>query len=480
MNALMTNDGWFNETTLHPLGLAFLMTAIVAQLFVPRRFALVPLLAIICVTGPAQRIALASIDLNFLRLMVLAGWIRILARNELRPLRWNALDIAFIAWAACSAFMGTLQKGTFGSMIYWSGFAYDAFGIYFLARMLVRDWRDVRSFGQAAALASIPMMLAFSYERITGSNPFAIFGGVPAETTVRMGVPRCQGPFTHPILAGVFWTALMPLMGAIWVRGGANRALALAGVGSAIAIVFMCGSATPLLSAAAGVMAAALILVRRWIRIVQILALGGLAALQLAMISPVWHLMARGNIVDGATGWYRYRLMQDFFVHFGDWWLMGTQDRSTWWNNGRWAITNEYVMQGLEGGLLGLLLFITVIIVAFMAVGRTWRHADRPQVLLRPGNDGAGVAQVVERGGRRERVVLAWALGVLLAVHVVSFLSVTNFGQAIFVWYVPLGMIASLTPTRGRRIAFRAAPPRPDAAKRDPNADSGGLRLAPV
>lgn len=480
MNPAFTNDGWFNETTLHPLGLAILLCAVAAQLIVSRRFALVPLLLIICLTGPAQRIALASLDLNFIRLMVLAGWIRVFARNELRPLKWNALDIVFIAWAICAAGIGTLQKGTVGSMIFWSGFLYDAFGIYFLVRMLVRDWRDVRSFGQAAALASIPMMFAFSYERMTGHNPFAIFGGVPAETTVRMGVPRCQGPFIHPILAGVFWTALMPLMGAIWVRGGANRALAMAGVGSSVAIVFMCGSATPLLSAAAGALAAGMFLVRRWIRIVQVVGVAALAGLQLAMISPLWHLMARGNIVDGATGWYRYRLLQDFFLHFGDWWLLGTSDRSTWWNNGRWAITNEYVSQGLESGLLGLALFLLVIIVAFITVGRTWRHEDRHQVRLRVRGAETGAAQEADGRGRRERVVLAWALGVLLCIQVVSFLSVTNFGQAIFVWFVPLGMIASLDPSRPRRrLVLRAKPAAPSSPALEA-ASPAGPSLAPA
>ena len=457
MNPSMMNDGWFNETTLHPLGLAILLGAATAQFLVPRRFALVPLLVLICLTGPAQRLVLASIDFNFIRLMVLAAWIRIIVRGELRTLRWNALDYAFVAWAAGAAFIGVLQRNSGASIIHWSGSMYDAFGLYFLVRMVVRDWGDVRTFGQSAALVSIPMLLAFSYEWTTGHNLFSAFGGVPAETTVRMGVPRCQGPFIHPILAGVFWTALMPLMAAVWFRGGMNRVLAVAGVSSAMAIVFMCGSATPLLGAAAGAAAAAIIFVRRWIRIVQLGGLAALVGLQLAMINPIWHLMARGNIVDGATGWYRFRLLDDFIRHFPDWWLIGTQDRSTWWNNGKWAITNEYVLQGLEGGLLGLSLFILVIILAFRAVGRMWRREDMPRMLIQVKRDGQRVVQPALQREQRERLVLAWSLGVLMCVHVVSFLSVTNFGQAIFVWFVPLGMIGSLAPmaTANRRFAIR-------------------------
>ena len=48
---------------------------------------------------------------------------------------------------------------------------------------------------------------------------------------------------------------------------------------------------------------------------------------------------------------------------------------------------------------------------------------------------------------------MAWALGVSMVIHCTVFIGVSNFGQTVFVWYLTLGFIGSLTPLTARKRA---------------------------
>ena len=188
------------------------------------------------------------------------------------------------------------------------------------------------------------------------------------------------------------------------------------------------------------------------------------------MVNPVWHLLARVQLVPQSTGWYRFKLIDEFIKHFDEWWLIGTESYSSWWTYGLEAITNEYILQGVEGGILTLGLFLAVIAVAFYAVGRTWRGEVRRHLRLRR-LTAPRTPSLRARRLRRDResaghVAMAWALGVALFIHCVVFIGVSNFGQTVLVWSLTLGFIGSLTPLRSRKRAVASrrpvhtAPPR--------------------
>jgi hypothetical protein len=453
-----TVDLWFNQTTLHPLGIVAILLLGVASIVVPRRYALVPALILACFVAPAQRIVLATLDFNFLRIMVFFGWARVLLRDEIAGFRWKRLDTLVVAWGCCATVTATILHGTVAALILRLGLLYDAIGIYFLCRFLVRDWQDVLAFARCAAIVSAPVACAFLMEKATGRNLFAFFGGVPQETILRAGRLRCQGPFSHSILAGCFWASLLPLIGALWWSRGWSRPLAVAGATCAAWIVIACASATPLGGLLFGIVAAALFPLRRWMRWIRWSAVAGLVALQLVMVNPVWHLLARVPLVTGATGWYRFKLFDEFVRHFSEWMLIGTRSAARWPGPGFEAITNEFVRQGVDGGLLTLALFVGMIVVAFIGVGQILRDAnqrryrvvgstaDGQRLLLRPAS-GAN--------DRAAKLALAWALGVSMFIHCAVFIGVSYFGQVLLVWYVGLGFIGSLTPTGPRRSIAR-------------------------
>ncbi len=74
---------FFNQTTLHPVGVALTGLLALGMLFLPRRSAAVTLLLMACFMASGQRLALASLDFTLMRILILVEWTRLLARGEL-------------------------------------------------------------------------------------------------------------------------------------------------------------------------------------------------------------------------------------------------------------------------------------------------------------------------------------------------------------------------------------------------------------
>src|SRR5688572_20947616 len=92
-----------NQTTLHPVGLLAVLALGVAMLFLPRRHAVVPMFLLGCMIPSAQRLVVASLDFDLLRIMVLFGWTRVMMRQEAAGFRWRPADFVLIAWAVSGA-----------------------------------------------------------------------------------------------------------------------------------------------------------------------------------------------------------------------------------------------------------------------------------------------------------------------------------------------------------------------------------------
>lgn len=424
---------WYGQTTLHPLALAAVMLFGTALLLVPRRCATWPLLAMACFIAPAQRLVVAGFDFNMLRLMVLFGWIRVLFRGEIAGFRARSLDLVFLAFVVVGVTVYTVQWGTSAALVYRLGWAYDTVGMYFLFRVLVRDLDDLAGAATGAALLALPVAAAFLVERATARNLFSVFGGVREITMLRNGRLRCQGAFAHPIMAGTFWAVLLPLIGALWWRSRRARRLAVVGGVAALVIIITCSSSGPMATVMAVVVGALAWHVRSHLRTIRWGILGMLVLLHIVMNKPVWHLIARIDLVGGSTGWHRYFLIDRAIAHFPEWALLGTRSTAHW-GQGLYDITNEYVLHGIRGGALSLALFIALIVLAFRNAGRLRRFV----------------------AGDAFASALAWGLGVMMLGHVISFIGASYFGQIDLVWYLPLAALASLVPAR--RTAPRARP----------------------
>jgi hypothetical protein len=148
-----------------------------------------------------------------------------------------------------------------------------------------------------------------------------------------------------------------------------------------------------------------------------------LLGLQLVMNAPVWALIQRAGVIGGSSGYHRYILVDRFFRHFGDWWLLGARNAREW-GYLSYDIANQYVGIGESAGLVPFVLFIAIIVYAFKYLGQVRRVADGPD-------------------DRR----FLWAIGCALLAHVVAFFGLSYFDQLIVAWYALLAIISALAVT---------------------------------
>src|SRR5688572_9128092 len=150
---------YFNQTTVHPVGLAMLLLLSTLMIVLPRKWALIPVIIIACFIAPGQRVVLASLDFTFLRLMVMFGWVRLMLLGEYASLTWKPIDTALVCWAFLAAALGTITGGEDTSecmkaLVFHLGRTYDAIGAYFLFRCLIRNWSDFDTLARSFILVS--------------------------------------------------------------------------------------------------------------------------------------------------------------------------------------------------------------------------------------------------------------------------------------------------------------------------------------
>ncbi len=418
---------WDNTTTVDPIGLVVLGIMMLCLLLLPKAKATLPIILLACLIPAAQRIVVFGLDFSFLRLMILTGWTRFLIRNELRRFRWLPLDTVIIAWKLAGIILFTLQQRRFGAFIYQCGTAFDLLGIYFFFRIAIPRWDQIRQSVQSFLIISIPALIPFLIERATGRNLFAFMGGVPEQTMIRNGRLRCQGAFPHPIIAGCFFATLLPIYASLLFRKGANTFLIILGVISTILIVVNTASSTPAMALIAGFLAFSFIPLRPYLSLIRIGAVLMLTALHFYMKGPVWSLLARVDLSGGSTGYHRYMLVDQFIRRFSEWALWGTPSTEHW-GYFLFDTANQYVAEGTGAGLLNLLLFLWIFVLAFRYVGRAWRFWERD----------------------RERFLGAWGFGAALFTHMVAFIGVAYFGQISVVLFFQLAVVANFEEERQR------------------------------
>lgn len=416
-----------NTTFINPLGLWFVLAMCFLIVVLPRRYALIPVIILTCYMTLAQKILVFGLNFTLLRILMLFGWTRLLVRGEFRAIRLNPIDRILIAWTIVSFLTYVLLWQTWDSVVYRLGQSYNAIGMYFLFRFLLRDFDEIKRTLQQLAFFIIPLALVMLNERLTGLNVFAVFGGVSPVTLVREGTLRCQGPFAHPILAGTFGATQLALFVGLWWQGGANRLLTAVAIAAATIITIVAGSSGPVIALGFAILGLAMWPLRAHMRKIRWGLSITIILLHLVMKAPVWFLIGRVTVYDSSTGFHRAYLIDRAIANFFDWWLVGTKDTAHW-GYYLFDVTNAYVWEGVNGGLLTMILFILTISRSFGGVGRT-------VAALELGKTSPSMPKTV------------WALGAALLAHVATFISVTYFDQNYVNWYLLLAMISTVTAT---------------------------------
>lgn len=418
---------YYGQSNLHPVALLVVLLLSLAVMVASRRLALTPMIIAATTTPMSQRLVLAGADFTLLRLLLLAYFFRIVFRGEAHGFTWNRLDTVVLLWTIIGSAIMTIHHADMGALVNRLGWSYDVLLTYFTARILIKDWSDILTLARAVSIISVPVAGIFVFEWATRYNLFSVFGGVPEQTTLRAGRLRCQGPFAHPILAGTFWAALLPLIWMQFGQGPWSRRLAYIGTAASLMIIAASASSTPIASALVAFFGIALYPWRSYRR--QMWVGAGLTAALLhfvVMEQPVYHLIARVDITGGSTGWHRFVIMETFLNNVSDWVLTGESNPERW----RWQmrdITNHYIGQGLNGGVLTLSAFVMVIVIAFLNVGRALSAIEQS-----PESQQTSVEWKV------------WLVGIMILFHTVTFFALAYFGQMSTLWYLHLGFAGSV------------------------------------
>jgi hypothetical protein len=414
-------------TVLHPIVLVTLLAALIAMLWLPRRFRLPAFLIAAFFIPAGQQIFIGGVHFYVYRIIVLAGCIGLLTARRLHhgpvlPGGWNSLDTLFALFVASHIAAFTILNFSAAALINQAGYAFDYLGGYFLLRQLIRDERDInraiRTFGWIVMILAAFMIR----EQVTGQNIFGLLGGIRAVPEVRDGAVRSQAAFQHAILAGTFGAILLPLFVWLW-KSGRSKVFSLAAMaGSAVmAITSMC--TTPLLAYGGALVGLSLWPLRRHMRLLRWGAAIVIVSLQVLMQAPVWALIARVGVVHASSSYHRYQLVDQFISHVGDWWLWGTNTNDAW-GAALVDTSNAYVQEGVMGGILTLSFFIVLIARSFGKIGTARR-------------------KVAVQFPRQEK--LLWLLGSALFANVVAFFGIYYFDQTRVAWLALLAMISAAT-----------------------------------
>jgi hypothetical protein len=402
----------------------------------PRRWLLFPFVMAACIVPPDQRIYIFDLDFTTLRFCIFFAVLRLFLYDEVRPIKWNTFDKLFFSWVVVGAAVYVVQWHNMRAAIYKSGILYDSIGLYWIFRMSIRSWDDIHRVVKWFAIFAVISAPLIIYERITHRNLFALLGHVEGE--FHAGRFRCEGPFPHFIMMGLFWASIVPLFAAYFAAWRSKPLYALAAV-SALICVLLSASSTPYLALAATAFFAALWKYRRYGRLIVLGIGASIFALHVVMNNPVWHLVCRINVFSGSTGWHRFLLFDRFVTNIGEWFLIGCHGVEHW-GVYKGDITNQYVLEGVRGGALTLALFI-ILIVQAVRIPAICSMASR----------------------NRETRILYWGVCVSILGHCVSFWGVSYFGQIMMLLYFTLAIVSfaadrlEIVPASAARTAAAAA-----------------------
>jgi hypothetical protein len=406
----------------------------------PRRYAVCPVLVIVGLMPMGEQLDVAGLHFYVFRVLLLVGMVRVMIRGEAARFVWTRTDKYFAWWVVVSVIFGTLVKPSMDLFVNRLGDAYNAVGCYYFVRCVIVDFDDIIACVRALAYVSVPVAVLMFVERVTMHNPLSVFSGVPALSAIRDGHIRSQGAFRHAILAGTFGATQFPLFVALMFDKSRRRWLAIAGIVASLVIVGTAGSSGPIMAIAGAILGLAFWKWRTKMRLVRRGTVLVIIALALVMNAPVWYLIAKVSDLVGGGGWHRSFVIDTAIAHFNEWWLFGTTYTANWGPGGEviaadpnmMDITNQFVIEGVKGGLLKLILFVAIIVVCFKVVGRRVRDEE--------GNLFAGF--------------LFWAMGTSLFAHCLSFISVPYFDQMILIWYWLLAAISSSSLISSRNTSM--------------------------
>ena len=398
----------------------------------PRRLFFFPFVVAACFSPLNQRFILFNLDFTLLRILILIGLLRLAIREETRDIQWNKFDKLILSWTVVGGLVYTIQQGTTGAIINRLGVLFDSLGMYMLFRQIIYKWEDIFQAIKIFAVFAILTAPLIALEKLQVTNFFSLFG--PTQGQFHRDRFRAAGSFPHYIMMGSFWASLLPFFYARIIARKDVYFYWLAIIAS-LGNVYCSASSTSIFTVVAIFFAWQLYNLRMHGKIIFLGNIALLILLHLVMNAPVWHLLSRIDIFGGSTGYHRYNLVDKFLKNISEWFLLGTKSTEHWgW--GLQDITNQFVLEGVRGGSITLIIFIVIIYSAVKI----------------PGKLSLNIHALEEK-------LMSWAISVAMLGHFATFWGVSYFGQINMLLYFCFALVGfSLEKSSSLEINLSSSP----------------------
>ena len=419
---------------MNPLAVLLLLGIAGAVFFArSRRGAALALLAGMLFLPQSISISISGVNFFGMRLIEVVAAVRIVSRGELSFLKPTLIDKALAFFFAYSTIVFVIRSNE--GFAYQIGLALDGLLCFGAFRIFIPTIDDMRWLLRAFIWLLVPFTGLVLIESITQQNPFAALGGIMyGADWMRNGRLRCQGSFQHCSLLGTLGASFLSLYLGL-VIGKIDRKTGIVGIILCIIIVWASNSGAPLSCVATVAFCWMIWPVRQHIRLIR-RALFVLAVLVMfVMKAPIYYFPAKVSSITGGDGWHRSYLMEVSVRDLHKWWLAGMplSETAEWFpytnfGTGFADITNQFVSVGLSSGLPAMLLFMLLLIVAFVEVRKILKFA--------------GTVHKREESGTQ---YITWGLGSVLIMHISNWLGIIYFDQTYVIWYLHLAMVGSLS-----------------------------------
>jgi hypothetical protein len=368
--------GGLAETQLHPLIAVLMLISVVLIVSLPRRKAIAPFLLAFFTIPIGQVLVLGGVHFTMLQILILTVIGRMAAfRGSASEKRFaggfNSFDKLVVAWTLISFTAFVLQFFQIPAVIKGLGDLVVSLGAYLAVRFLIPDRKSVVRAIKILAIVCVVQGVFMVSEQFTRHNVFSTFGA--NQPAFREGHVRSEGAI-GTIYAGTLAGTSIPLFLWLWTERK-SRMAACAGVVGATAMVFASYASTSWGAYGAGLLGLAFWPLRKHMRLVRWGIVAMLVGLHLVMHGPVWSLIEKIDLTGGSSSYHRYMLVDNCIRHFSDWWLIGYTNYGSWGFD-MWDLCNQFVANALTGGLLTLVLYITIFKQSFRAVGIARRRVE--------------------------------------------------------------------------------------------------------
>ena len=317
------------------------------------------------------------------------------------------------------------------------GFLIDTWFVYLSMRLILTDKRTLISFIKTIAVILAPLAILGVIESVTHWQPFMDLGRFtpwrprPAEIDIsreRWGLTRAMGPFSHFIMFGGCFAMFLPLVWALRRQRDywGNLAYPLCGI-------FIVGT---LSSMSSGPWAMLIVVTfclamekhKRWTKTVIVFFVALCISAAVVSNRPLYHVFYDYANVGGGDYWSRVRLIDAAINDFGQWWWAGYGGVDPGWGStdggyfwGEFTdVNNEFILAGIEYGILGIVALCAVLAMAFSGLVRAGARTKDTQLKS-----------------------LYWSMGSALVGLIVLTQGVSLFGQNSALFYSLLGMIGA-------------------------------------